>query len=182
MNRFVGAYGRGVSVLVTGDDTLPLSKAMASYQHRDYDAARGNTLVCILALNDDCMRFAKSRSDLKEGEDDFWIEKVKKGQIIMFTTPTYHAGCAMEDLNGFKEDKPRRRLFTYWDIPPAVKDKTGAVLGPSEAPIPPHYEVTRFGDLPSVNVAFHVACSQANKYDGPGLIGVNLKCQQTMIY
>ena len=67
MNRFVGAYGRGVSVLVTGDDTLPLSKAMASYQHRDYDAARGNTLVCILALNDDCMRFAKSRSDLKEG-------------------------------------------------------------------------------------------------------------------
>mgnify|MGYP006956491822 CR=1 FL=1 len=65
---------------------------------------------------------------------------------------------------------------------PAVKDKAGAVLGPSEAPIPPHYEVTWFGDLPSVNVAFHVACSQANKYDGPGMVGVNLKCQTKMIY
>lgn len=44
------------------------------------------------------------------------IIRTKKGQVVVWTSTTYHFGCNHHDFNGKSDsDKPRRRLFFYMD-------------------------------------------------------------------
>ena len=91
--------------------------------HIDYDAGRGTSYSCCMALQDDVFGI------LEDDKNHETIVKLAKGETIIFSSSLFHFGCNHQDFNKaygirFKDwtnvdgnclSAPRYRAFIYLD-------------------------------------------------------------------
>jgi len=135
VSRRKGKYGRGISILDTGDPWAcgPVG-CPRTHSHRDFDKHRCNSLTVILFLQEDALIFPYLGGEYKL--------EAKAGDMCMFPTSVFHQGASMEDLHGNKVGPSRRRVFLYMDWETAVTDSLGQVITEKElGGMPPDYKL-----------------------------------------
>ena len=96
---------------------------------------------------------------VKPGEER--IIRGKGGDIILMPTSVYHFGCSHFDFCGQDTSAFRRRIFSYWDVHPAVMDVHGDVVDESSIPIPDNYHCKIIDNVPSLEAAYLIITHEA---------------------
>ena len=79
--------------------------------------------------------------------------------MVVFPPSVWHAGAAMEDLDGEKLGYSRRRVFLYLDYATSVVDSLGQVLAEKEfGGIPDDYEVNIY-EVNDLKAGFYLLSS-----------------------
>ena len=171
--RRKGKFGRGISVLDTGDPWAygPVG-CPRTHSHRDFDKHRCNSLTAILFMDEDVLIFPYLGGEYKL--------EAKAGDMCIFPTSVFHQGASIEDLHGNKVGPSRRRVFLYMDWETAVTDSFGQVITEKElGGMPPDYKLHVY-EVSSLRAAYLLMSSpfvDGRIYQTENLFASNMRTQ-----
>lgn len=171
--RRTGKYGRGVSILDTGNPFMPFDvPCPRTRSHRDYDKHRCNSMTVILFLQRDCLIFPYLGGEYKL--------VANAGDMCMFPTSVFHQGASMEDLYGSLLGPSRRRVFLYLDWQTTVVDSLGQVVTEKElGGLPKDYDLSVY-EVSSLKAGYYLLSSpflDGRVYQTENLFASNMKTQ-----